>query len=186
MIIPDMGQYGLVSAAIMILIGLVFAFIGRDLLEKIAMIIGAIVGALLAYYFITIFEDYFEPNEGICLIIGVILGAIIGAYLGRSMLHYLIASFLTGIIIMMVRVMTDDRTTLIIISIITFIIIILLIRQFLAVMTAIFGGALVGFGAMVVLFSLVTENDMVLLAAFLMVTIIIGGLGASHQLKSKK
>lgn len=141
-----------IAFVIFILIGLALAFFGKRILETIAFIIGAIVGANLAYLiainpqvqdYVT---DYMSGN--VCIIIAVIIGALIGGYLGKSFMYGMIMLMVAGSCAYVASIVTQDRLVILIVFIVAIIIMWFIVEQFLAVVTALLGGCLVGIGVM--------------------------------------
>jgi hypothetical protein len=142
---------------IFILIGLALAFYGRRIMETIAFVIGAIVGANLAFLIAQnpkvqeYVADYMTAET--CIIVAVIIGALIGGYLGRSFMYGMISMMFAGSCAYIASMFTDNYMVILVVFFIVLIIMWFLVEQFLAVVTAMLGGWLAGVGVFGLTFS---------------------------------
>jgi hypothetical protein len=140
----------LIGLVILIVLGLILAFYGKRILETFAFIIGAIAGAALALMIAPYVYSYVSDSisEGLCIIIAVIVGALIGGFLGRAIMYGLISFIVASIVSYIVVTLTGDYVLALIGFFIALIIMWFLVEKFLAVMTALVGGCMVGVGIM--------------------------------------
>lgn len=162
---------------VVFLIGLVFAFYGANVMKAIAGLIGAILGSTFAYQIALYFGDQL-PNETACALIAAIIGALIGAYLAISLMKMLIVGFFGLIGFFIGIAFTGSFIVAIIIAIVLAIIVSMVINQFLAIITSLLGGLMIGYLALVKL------PEPINMIAFVLLTIVIGFIGARFQLKN--
>ena len=167
---------------ILILVGLALAFFGKRIMETIAFIIGAIVGANLAYLVAInpqvqeYVADYMSGE--LCIIIAVIIGALIGGYLGQSFMYGMISMMVAGSVAYVASIFIENNIVILVVFFVALVIMYFLVEQFLAIVTALLGGCLVGLGVMGLTASLG-------FLAFVLFLIIAGALtifGARYQL----
>jgi hypothetical protein len=159
--------------------GLVFAFFGANIMKAIAGLVGAIVGATFAFQLAQMFSDDL-PNPGACTIIAAIIGGLIGAYLGISLMKALICMFFGAIGFFIGLSFTNDFIIAIIVGIILAIIVSLVIEQFLAIITALLGGLMIGYIALILIAPPIN------IFVFIVLTFVIGIFGAKYQLSQMK
>ena len=176
-----MVDFASISFIILLVVGLALTFYGRAILKSIAFLIGAIIGATLAYNVALFIGPYIEDYIGLgyCLIIAVVLGAIIGGYLGMAFLKWMIAIFMGGIGYMVAAAIFGDGIIPIIAGIVVFAIILIMFDKFLSVVTALFGAFLVGIAVMY----LTTPHlgSLVALILFVVVVAALAYYGANYQ-----
>ena len=145
-----MVDFNSISFIILLVVGLALTFYGRAILKSVAFLIGAIIGASLAYNVAVIIGPQLEEYIalGYCLIIAVLLGAIIGGYLGMAFLKWMIALFMGGVGYMVAAVFFGEGIIALIAGIVVFAIILIMFDKFLSVVTALFGAFLVGIAVM--------------------------------------
>ncbi len=125
------------SLIILLIIGLLFIFVGRRLVKILTFIVGGFLGAALAYgYGLTSFG---LPTAYAIAALGFIVGGLI-AYV----LLYVIAGALAGLMVYQAtRPLFPDFTIPLILAIIAFFIIIVLFNQLLSIGTAFLGALMV-------------------------------------------
>jgi hypothetical protein len=137
---------------ILILVGLALAFFGKRIMETIAFIIGAIIGANLAYLIALnprvqeYVADYMSGET--CIIIAVVIGALIGGYLGKSFMYGMISMMVAGSVAYVASFFTQNAVVILVVFFVALVIMYFLVEQFLAIVTALLGGCLVGLGVM--------------------------------------
>jgi hypothetical protein len=141
-----------ISIIILIILGLALAFLGKRILETFAFLIGAIAGAALALMIAPYVYDYVSDSisENVCILIAVIVGALIGGFLGRALMYGLISFLVASIVSYIVFSLTGNPVLTLISFFITLIIMWFMVEKFLAVVTALLGGCMVGVGVMFV------------------------------------
>jgi hypothetical protein len=181
------GSFGYVSIVIFLLIGLVVAFFGKRIMETIAFIIGAMVGASLAMMIMRyegvqniIAENNFDPN--VCLIIGVIVGALIGGFLGRSFMYGLISMIVASSISYIALVLTGNEVLSLIVFFVALVIMWFVVEKFLAIITAFMGGCMVGLAVMMLTLDGVGAASV---AFFIIIAALLTIAGAKYQLSNE-
>jgi hypothetical protein len=164
---------------IIFVVGLLFAFYGANIMKALAGLVGAILGATFAVQLAMFFREEL-PNDIICIILAAIIGAIIGAYLAISLMKMLIIMFFGMIGFLIGLTFSNSFIIAIIVGIILAIIISLVIEQFLAVITALLGGLMIGY------LTLVLFPEPLNIITFLALTVIIGAMGAKYQLSQRE
>lgn len=185
-IISKLPKFDIITLILFLIIGLGMAFFGEKILKTIAFVIGAAIGALLAYSTVTCFELYFGLNPIVCIILATLIGAILGGFLGIGMMYGMIAFYfgMIGFIIGIVAFGALNITGFIIaiiIGVIFFVVMSIFIEQFLAISTAIFGGILTGFIAL-----FIVPPIPVGLILFIIISVVVSALGAKFQLETQK
>ncbi|MCK5559038.1 MAG: hypothetical protein KAJ51_00530, partial [Thermoplasmata archaeon] len=153
--------------------------------KTIAFIIGAVIGASLAYVIaIKIgpwLKDYLSLE--LCIIIAVVLGAIVGGYLGMAFLKGMIAMFMGFIGYSIGTLIFGDESFIpIVVGIVVFVIIWLLIDKFLSIITAIFGACLVGMAVSNLVLIYFPDLTLVAFIVFIVCAIVLAAIGARFQL----
>lgn len=180
-----MADISSVPLLILLIVGLALTFYGRRVLKTIAFIIGAVIGASLAYVIAVEIgprvEEYLSLQ--LCIIIAVVLGAIIGGYLGMAFLKGMIAMFMGFIgYSIATLIFTDESFIPIVIGIVVFVIIWLLIDKFLSIITAIFGAWLVGIAISGFIVAYDSDLKMVAFIVFIVCAVVLAAIGARFQL----
>ena len=132
---------------LMLVLGLVMAFFGAKIIRTLAMAIGAFIGLVLALYISVWFLDTIGNlglGNTLCILIAAVIGMIVGALLGEGILHYMIAAFFAQIALSVASLFTENLLVLLIVGLVVFLLVLFIIEEVLAVITALFGGALVG------------------------------------------
>ena len=164
---------------LILVVGLVFAFWGANVMKAIAGLVGAILGSTFAYQIALYFRDSL-PSEAACLILAAIIGALIGAFLAIRLMKMLIIGFFGMIGFFIGIAFTGSFLIALITAIVLAIIVSMVINQFLAIITALLGGLLVGYLALVVV------PEPLNMIAFWALLILVGFIGARYQLKNIK
>ena len=174
-----------ISLLILILLGLAIAFFGKRIMETMAFIIGAILGVAIALWLApNLYEQFFSDytSAEVCLIIGVIIGALIGGFLGRSLMYGMISFFVASIFSATAYYLSGGNYM---VSLITFFIVLIimwfLVEKFLAVMTALLGGCMVGAGVMLLT---VDSLGVIALGLFIVIAAVLTIFGARYQLQN--
>ncbi len=180
-----MADISSIPLLILLIVGLVLTFYGRRVLKTIAFLIGAIIGANLAYVIaINIgprLEEYLSLQ--FCIIIAVVLGAIIGGYLGMAFLKGMIAIFMGFIGYSIgVLILGEESFIPIVIGIVVFVIIWLLIDKFLSIITAILGACLVGMAVSSLVITYFPDLTLVAFIIFIVCAVALTAIGARFQL----
>ena len=176
-------SFGYIGIIILVLLGLALAFFGRRIMETIAFVIGAIIGAALALMYApalyTYVEEYISLN--MCIIIAVIIGALIGGYLGKSLMYGMISLLIALTCAGAVFALTGNWLTSLIVFVIVLIIMWFIVEKFLAVVTAFLGGCMVGLGVMIITASL----GIISFILFIFIAAILTIFGARYQLQEE-
>lgn len=170
-----------VALLIMIILGLVLAFFGKRILETIAFIIGALIGAALGLYLAPQTHSYvvqYIESLTIWTIILVVIGSLIGGYLGQSLMYGMISMMVAGICASVAFLITNNALITLIVFFIVLVIMWFLVEKFLAAMTALLGGCLVGFAV----WSLTGGLGFISLILFIIVAAGLTIFGARYQL----
>ena len=167
---------------ILAIIGLVLAFFGKTILESIAFLIGAILGATFAFMLAT--SPAVQARVGAyiplnwCIIIAVILGALIGGYLGKSLMYGLISLVFAGLCSYLALTLTGDTVIALIVFFIALIVMWFLVERFLAVMTAFLGAWLTATAVMMLTVGL----GFLAYVLFILIIAVLTIFGAKYQL----
>jgi len=151
-------------------------------METIAFIIGAIIGAALALSLAPYIHPYVEEYMSLtlCVIIAVIIGALIGGFLGKSLMYGMISLLIAITCAGAVLPFTDNWLIPLIVFIIVLIIMWFIVEKFLAVVTALLGGCMVGLGVL----SLTESLGIISFILFIIVAAILTIFGARYQLEN--
>ncbi|WP_455391560.1 hypothetical protein [[Eubacterium] cellulosolvens] len=173
-----------IALLILILLGLALAFFGKRIMETMAFIIGAILGVAIALWLApSLYARYFSTytSAEVCLIIAVIVGALIGGFLGRSLMYGMISFFVASIFSATAYYLTGNY----LVSLITFFVVLIimwfLVEKFLAVMTALLGGCMVGAGVMMLTTGSLGGLSIIL---FIIIAALLTVFGARYQLQN--
>ena len=173
-------MFDYVAILIMIILGLVLAFFGKRIMETIAFIIGALIGAALALIFAPGLHPYVDQylSLELWILIVVIIGALIGGYLGQSLMYGMISMMVAGVCAATALFLTGNRLTALIVGLVTLVIMWFIVEKFLAAMTALLGGCLVGFAV----FFLTTNLGFISFVLFIIIAAALTIFGARYQL----
>jgi hypothetical protein len=172
---PDMsGAFGFDPLLILVLVGFLLAFFGKNFFKAIWFITGGlifmVVGLVIGYMI-----GAAMGNPFICAGIAGLIGFIIGGYMGISWARWLMCLAAAGIGFMIGFMVSGDILIGLVIAIIFFIIVYVKFDDVLSIMTAIMGGAIIG----AVVYFFFWPN----LIGFFAATIPIAALGLYSQMK---
>jgi hypothetical protein len=181
------GNFGYIGLVIFLILGILVAFFGKRIMETIAFVIGAMVGASLALMVVQyegvqtlITDNNLDPN--ICLVIAVIVGALIGGFLGRSFMYGLISMIVASTVSYVAFVLTGNEILSLIVFFVALVIMWFVVEKFLMVITAFMGACMVGLSVMLLTFESMGTISIVF---FIIIAALLTIAGARYQMQKE-
>jgi hypothetical protein len=172
-----MGQgLGIGGAVIFIVAGLLVAMFGKTLWKIVVFLIGAIAGGAAAALIAGFIAPIVGQNVMTCSLVAAIVGGIIGGFLALRIVKGILAASVGAIFASIAYALAPGSPLVALIAFLAgFFIALLIMDKLMALLTAMAGGAMVGYGAY-----MLTGNNIAVLIA---VTLVVALFGLYYQFK---